>query len=157
MGYLKNMDTSPDLSQLKDVHLPQAISIFPLAGGWYILTSLIIAAIVFGLWWKFVKNKYKKQKLEAYSLLAEIERNQSKEMLCEVSILIKRVAILKFPEEQVHTLFGEEWLKFLDKTGKTTNFTHGEGRCLLNIYQSSKIENPVEFFLVVKQWLGEVL
>jgi hypothetical protein len=57
----------------------------------------------------------------------------------------------------VHTLFGERWLEFLDKTGKTTNFTQSDGRYLLNIYQNSKIENSDNFFAIVKQWLETVL
>ena len=151
------MDTNNDLSQLKDVHLPHAISIFPLTAGWYMLIGLIVVLIALGLWWKFVKNRYKKQRLHAYAILAEIKKNQSKEMLSEVSVLIKRVAIFKFPKEPVHTLFGEKWLEFLDKTGKTNNFTQGDGRYLLNIYQGSKVENRDKFFAVIKQWLEKVL
>lgn len=149
--------SSSALGQLKDVHLPQEISIFPLAGIWYILMGIVVVITALGLWWILVKNRYKKQKLQAYALLAEIEKKQSGEMLSEISILIKRVAILKYPKEKVHTLFGEKWLEFLDKTGKTTNFSRGDGRLLLNVYQNSKIENPDKLFIVIKQWLGKVL
>jgi len=151
------MDANTLLSQLKNVHLPNGISIFPIASGWYMLITLLALLIGGSLWWKIVKNKYKKQKLQAYAILAEIKKNHSDEMLSEVSILIKRVAILKFPKEAVHTLFGERWLEFLDRTGKTTDFTKGEGRYLLNIYQTGKIENPDEFFACVRRWLGSVL
>jgi hypothetical protein len=114
--------SSSALGQLKDVHLPQEISIFPLAGIWYILMGIVVVITALGLWWILVKNRYKKQKLQAYALLAEIEKKQSGEMLSEISILIKRVAILKYPKEKVHTLFGEKWLEFLDKTGKYNKF-----------------------------------
>ncbi len=151
------MDASTVLSQLKNVHLPKEVSIFPITGGWYLLIILLLLLVGGGLWWKFIKNKYKKQKLQAYALLAEIEKKQSDEMLSDVSILIKRVAILKFPKESVHTLFGERWLEFLDRTSKTTDFTKGEGRYLLNIYQTGRIENPDKFFACVRHWLGAVL
>ncbi|HLX53668.1 MAG TPA: DUF4381 domain-containing protein, partial [Aquella sp.] len=130
------MDANTLLSQLKNVHLPNGVSIFPIASGWYMLIILILSSTGILLWWKIVKNKYKKQKLQAYKLLAEIEKKQSDEMLSEVSIVIKRVAIMKFPKESVHTLFGERWLEFLDRTGKTTDFTKGAGRYLLNVYQT---------------------
>jgi hypothetical protein len=149
------MDSSTSLDQLKNVHLPDAVSIFPLANGWYILIGLIliIMAALIGL--KFLKRKnYKKQ---VYAILADIEKNLPEETISEVSILIKRVAIMKFPEEPVHTMFGTKWLEFLDKTGKTTNFTHGDGHHLQNIYQNIKLENPEKFFAVIKQWLGTVL
>lgn len=151
------MDANTILNQLKNVHLPNGTSIFPIAVGWYLLIILVLLFAAGLLWWKFIKNKYKKQKLQAYAILAEIEKNKSEEMLSEVSILIKRVAIFKFPRESVHTLFGERWLEFLDKTGKTTDFTNGDGRYLLNIYQTGQIKNPDKFFACVRQWLGSVL
>lgn len=151
------MDSNTLLAGMKNVHLPNGVSIFPIASGWYILVILSLIIICTLLWWKLIKNKYKKQKLQAYAILAKIEKDQTEEMLSQVSILIKRVAIMKFPKEKVHTLFGEKWLEFLDKTGKTQDFTTGAGRYLLNIYQVSKVPNPDKFFTCVKQWLGSVL
>ncbi|MCC2644287.1 MAG: hypothetical protein K0R94_65 [Burkholderiales bacterium] len=151
------MDASTLLSQMKNVHQPAGISIFPIAIGWYILLILILVIICGLLWWRFIKNKYKKRKTQIYTLLSEIEKSGSNEMLSDVSILIKRVAIMKFPGVAVHTLFGEKWLEFLDRTGKTNNFTIGDGRYLLDIYQNRKIENPDGFFACVRQWLGTVL
>ncbi|MCC2624555.1 MAG: hypothetical protein K0R14_428 [Burkholderiales bacterium] len=151
------MDTNALLSQLKNIHQPNGVSIFPLAPGWYILTVLIICIVGGLLWWIFIKNKQKRYKLQIYSLLTDIQSSNSAEMLSDASILIKRVAIMKFPQEAVHTLFGDQWLEFLDKTGKTNEFTNGVGRQILNIYKTGHIENPDEFFACVRKWLGAVL
>ncbi len=151
------MDTNTLLSQLKNIHQPNGVSLFPIAPGWYILAVLIIAITAGLLWWILVRHKYKRQKLQIYTLLTDIQNNNSAEMLSEVSILIKRVAIIKFPTEPVHTMFGDSWLQFLDRTGKTHQFTSGVGRQILNIYRTGDIENPDEFFACVRKWLGAVL
>jgi hypothetical protein len=151
------MDTNTLLSQLKNIHQPNGVSLFPIAPGWYILAVLIIAIIGSLLWWILVRHKYKRQKLQIYSLLTDIQNNNSAEMLSEVSILLKRVAIMKFRQVAVHTMFGNAWLQFLDRTGKTNDFTVGAGRHLLDIYKTGQIENPDEFFACVRKWLRTVL
>lgn len=153
------MDTNTNLNELKNIHLPDPVSIFPLAIGWYILIilTLIIAGVYF--WWKFKYIKRQKYIRNIYHMLAILYKGNANnnETIAEVSILIKRVAMMKFPEQQPHKLFGEQWLIFLDTTGKTNNFTNGAGRNLLNIYNNQSIDNPEEFFNVIKQWLGVIL
>lgn len=150
------MDNSATLNQLKNVHLPDSISIFPLAIGWYIIITIVIILIIFACI-KLKQKKYNNQVKQIYALLAKIEADKTNRQLSEVSILIKRVAIMKFPKLNVHTMFGEKWLNFLDEVGKTNNFTNGDGRYLLDIYQNKPIENPEQFFVVVRQWLKAVL
>ncbi len=151
------MDTNHSLNELKSIHLPNPISIFPLAIGWYILAIIFLIIIIGGIWW--ISKRIKKQKLikNIYRMLSNIEQQNNSTTISEVSILLKRIAIMKFPEQQVHKLFDENWLIFLDTTGKTKNFTQGEGKALLNIYRNQPIENPDKFFSVIRDWLGVVL
>jgi hypothetical protein len=151
------MDTNNALNELKDIHLPEQISIFPLAVGWYILIALILVITIVVLWQNSKKRKYKTQIRNIYQILDTIERKDDDEVVSEVSILLKRVAIMQFPDQNPHTLFGEKWLMFLDKTGKTTEFTNGTGKCLSNIYQKQQLDNPKQFFILIKKWLGTVL
>lgn len=154
------MDTNA-LAELKNIHLPKPISIFPLAIGWYILSALIICVICLLIWWQLKKRKQQKYINNIYQLLDKIEVKSrgatTSDIIAEVSILMKRVAITKFSEKYPHTLFGEKWLQFLDVTGKTRDFTCGAGKNLLNIYQKHGIDNHDEFFAVIKQWLRTVL
>lgn len=153
------MDNNNLLADLRNIHLPAQISIFPLAIGWYILIALILVVISFG---SYLIVKYIKRlewKRYVYGLVNELE-NKSKAgdpALSDISILLKRVAISRYPEMQPQSLFGEKWLAFLDRTGNTTAFTHGAGRNLLNIYKNEAIDNPQEFFVVIKKWLGHIL
>ena len=44
--------------------------------------------------------------------------------------LLKRVALLHFPEAQVAPLAGKDWLRFLDAHGSTQDFSTGAGQVL---------------------------
>jgi hypothetical protein len=145
------------LQQLKDIHLPNPVSIFPLAMVWYVAMLLFAILTIALLIWTIHKYRKGRQIKSIYQLLNDIEQNMPDDMLTQTSILIKRVAVMKFPLQKPHTLFGEEWLTFLDNTGKTNQFTQGYGRHLLDIYQMNKIEEPKQFFAVMRQWIRTVL
>lgn len=149
------MDNS--LEQLKDLHLPAEVSVFPLATGWYCLIIFLFAIFAGGLFIFWKRRNNKRQQQNIYKMLGAIESANSSEALTETSILIKRVAIMKFPEQKPQMLFGEQLLLFLDETGKTTEFTTGDGRNLLMIYQKQSIQNPEKFFALIRKWLEAVL
>lgn len=154
------MDTSSNpLAELKDIHLPNTVSIFPLSIGWYILIVLLIIGVALLLWWRLKLRKRQKQIFNINQLLNEIENSHgnSPDTVGEVSILLKRVAATKFPEQDVQKLFGDKWLEFLDRSGKTTDFTIGAGRSLADIYKKQTLKNPSEFFAVIRKWLKVVL
>jgi hypothetical protein len=145
------------LAQLKDVHLPPPVSIFPLAPGWYILAILIILIVIFILY-KSIKAYYKrKHDLAIYTILEQINNNPDCNLIEETSLLLKRVARKKFPQQAPHLLFDQKWLEFLDATGKTSNFTQGPGRVLLNIYHKPQQSENNQLHQAVKAWLQEVL
>lgn len=153
------MDTKDALSELKDVHLPSPNSIFPLAIGWYFVICLIIISLTFIVLLLFKKRKKLKQLKEIEELFFSIKTNliNDDEIIAQSSILLKRIAILRFPEDKPQLLFGSEWLNFLDKTGKTTNFTNGDGKYLGDIYNHQTLENKEQFFSVINQWIKVVL
>ena len=54
------MDTNTNpLAELKDVHLPAPVSIFPLATGWYIVIAIIFILIAVLTWWQLRRHKKK--------------------------------------------------------------------------------------------------
>lgn len=145
------------LADLKDLQLPDAVSIFPLAPGWYaVIILLVLIALALGYWQ--IRSLRKQRKVaNIVGLLNNIKLQDNPQLLAEVSILLKRVAREKFPEQQPQNLFGEKWLQFLDNSGKTTEFTQGAGRILLEVYQNKELENPSACLAVVKAWLKVVL
>lgn len=117
---------------LKDIHLPEAIGWWPPAIGWWLLAVLIpllIVVLVTGY-----KRLSRKTALKtAKKILADIKQDGSKDnarKLCELSMLLRRVAISTSPKAGVAGLTGREWLAFLDSSVKGSPFSEGIGACL---------------------------
>lgn len=156
------MDTNTNpLAELKDVHLPAPVSIFPLATGWYIVIAIIFILVAVLTWWRLRRHKKKQQQQEIFNLLKQIKANavttSDEKTIEECSILLKRVAVAKFPEQKPQLLFGKNWLQFLDKTGKTSEFTTGYGHYLGEIYQKQQLEDKKAFFALIEKWLRSVI
>lgn len=152
------------LADLKDIHLPAPVSIFPLAPGWYIVLAVLLVIIILFILWQMRRASKQYKLKQVLALLAQIEAKaessdveQREEVLPEISILLKRVAREKFSELHPQNLFGEKWLQFLDRSGKTTEFTSGAGRILLDVYKRQSLESPQELLGVVKNWLRTVI
>lgn len=136
---------NPDLTQtlpLHDIHLPTAISWWPLAPGWWYLLALLLslAALVFAIVHWYEKGALKR---EAKARLNQIAKrynsdNDAVELAQELSILLRRIALSSQDREMVAGLTGEAWLEFLDGCNNSGankmsgSFQQGAGRILLD-------------------------
>jgi len=152
--------TDNPLEQLRDIHLPTPIPVWPPAPGWWMLFLLVIVVVVFGVWVyrRFIRPTVRKQALIELELLnqrLEIELNEAKgtkQYFIDISILLRRIAISVFGSKQVAGLAGERWLKFLDETSNTTYFTAGNGRLLISVpYSNDEEVNIVSAVGVVSE------
>ena len=103
-----------NLLDIKDIHIPEGVSIFPLAKGWWMLIVFGIALIVFiNVFFKILKTSkrhYALRKLKAIDTTNPVEAG------CKISELLKRICNVKYKGASV--LFGKEWLEFLNKHSK---------------------------------------
>lgn len=109
------------LEQLKDIHLPQVISWYPFAPGWWLLLLLLLVAIA---WLSGVY--FGKQRALHLHTLADLHRLPTAEPVVfagELSALLRRVAIYCHGEG-VETLSGKAWADFLcqGKAGLSPEF-----------------------------------
>ena len=107
-----------DLSQLKDIHLPQKPPFLPLALGWWlvilgVLIALMTIAVVFVLYWTSLRRTTRQE-------FKKLQYVPDGEYLPALNRLLKRVAIHKAPEAA--SLYGKDWFSFLNKT-KGVHFT----------------------------------
>lgn len=155
------MDTSNPLAELKDLHLPTEVPLFPLAIGWYLIAAILVLIIIGFIYYRICQRKRLAKILAIEQLITELESNHTQlidaEIIAQASILLKRIAMTKFPTQKPEYLTGMVWLEFLDKTGKTTEFSTGVGKCLINIYQLQQLDNRDEFFNALRKWLRSVL
>lgn len=145
------------LAGLKDLHLPPAIAWWPPAPGWFILLGLILLiGLIYAAYkyWRWRRLYFQRQALLQLSELKQQYLNQEKNSLERVSILLRRLSLYYYPRLQVAGLVGEAWLKFLDETGRTDQFSQGIGQHLLTApYQALCAEDISVLFDLLEQWV----
>lgn len=105
---------------LKDIHLPDAISWWPPAIGWWILVSLLIALGAFLIFWSLRKIKQGQYRKAA---LKELEQQHAKynqhgdssQYIAQLNQLLRRVALQCYGRNTVAHLSGEAWISFLQQ------------------------------------------
>jgi len=111
-------DTVDPLSALRDIHLPDPVSWWPLATGWWILIGLAAVTIL-----RMALIDRQRRRLRA-SALAEVDRlaencrqgSNSSHLATGLSVLLRRVALVRFPDDEVAALHGDAWTNFLSRT-----------------------------------------
>ena len=155
------MSAENPLINLKDIHLPPAINWWPPAPGWWILAVLFVLLTVLCVWWLRRRYERSRPRVEALRILKDLQLQYEKSptaltTLRTLSQLLRRTALSFSKQEEVASLQGEDWLKFLDKTGNTTEFTKGVGKIFgENLFQH-KPEFEIEtLFRLVSKWVKE--
>lgn len=119
---------------LKDIHLPEAITWWPLAIGWWVLIVIVVAAII-GSYWLYKRLTRKTATKQAKAVLLQIRQNASSDVLQtikELSACLRRVAISVDSRENAAGLVGDAWLSYLDKSMDEAPFKTGIGRLLVD-------------------------
>ena len=157
------MPVENPLLKLKDIHLPPPVSFWPPAPGWWILALLFTLVLIFGGLWLLRRHKRRKPITEALKMLKELQIQFEKApdelaLLRSLSQLLRRLALTFYTNEQVASLHGTAWLDFLDKTGKTKEFTQGAGKVLGTVLYQQKAELEIDaLFPLVKKWISSPL
>jgi len=125
------------LAQLRDIHLPGPIEVWPSAPGWWILATLCLVAVVLALHWLWTRWQANKYRREARTQLDAIlhsweSHGDTAQYLREYQLLLKRTALTRYGRETVASLTGEAWVDFLDKSSSGSEFTMGEGQKLID-------------------------
>jgi hypothetical protein len=143
-------DTDPgSLDRLHDIAVPDPVPFWPPAPGWWVVTAvglvLLLVAVVVGIG-RWRRNRYRRE------ALAELERRTQS---ADIAELVKRAALAAFPRDRVAALTGDEWLAFLDETGRTDAFTRGAGKSLADAAYRRPTEagDVRDLVAVVRHWI----
>ena len=104
------------LNNLRDIVLPDPPPFWPPAPGMWVLVAMVMSVVLvaFFLWRTSRKrNAYRRAGL---ALLGGVSTEH------DVSVVLKRVALVVFPREQVASLHGKEWVAFLNRTCSRSHF-----------------------------------
>jgi hypothetical protein len=121
-----------DLSELRDIHLPDAVSWWPPAPGWWILVGLVVAGI-FALWLRYRSHYRERAAIRGFQAAASALAGGAEPVLCvqRISMILRRFAMTLEARSPVAGLTGEDWLRFLDSRWTREEFSAGAGRVLI--------------------------
>ena len=123
---MKSSDPA-SLLNLNDIILPEAVSWWPLASGWYFVLGflLIIMAVLVYKWiQRWINNGYRRSALQQLQLLAEGSQDPVKRDSClrQLPVLLKRTALSVYPRIQLASLSGKKWHDYLNSKVSTASF-----------------------------------
>jgi hypothetical protein len=152
------LKSSPELAQLRDIHLPEAIGWWPLAPGWYLLGLFLLTLGVLGGLVTYRRYAHGRAKREAQHLLKCYQQQYQQQansqlFSAKISELLKRVALVYYPREQVASLQGEAWITFLNNTAKGVDFYCVREALLELPYQPSKKYDLQSLFKLAQAWI----
>ena len=128
---------------LNDIHLPEAVSWWPLAIGWWVLMVVVVVTLVGG-YWLYKRLTRKTATKQAKAILLTIRQNASNDVLQtikELSACLRRVSISVDSREKTAGLVGDAWLSYLDESMEGAPFKKGIGRLLVDApYQPLIVE-----------------
>ena len=120
--------------ELRDIHLPEAISWWPPAPGWwFLLGGLLLVVLAVYLFRRYQKKQaLKKQVLAEFEILRDLynKENNTSALVQSLSILLRRACISFYPRSEAASLTGESWLQFLDDTGGKKAFRTEHGKLI---------------------------
>ena len=147
---------------LEDIIVPNSVSIWPLAFGWWLLLAIIITFFI-GIF--FVYKNYQKKwnyRKEALRLLKEYSSSlhytqdalADKEIVAKYLECLKRTAMSAYPTYDIQALYGRGWIDFLNQQTPSPLF---KGELADFIYESQYKKttniNHQELYFAVENWI----
>lgn len=153
----------PDISQilqeqLRDIHMPEAISWWPLAFGWWILIALFLAVLAIAIW-QLLRyqqgNRYRKLALaELNNLYSNWQSSaDTATYLQTANQILKRAVFQANVNSDTSSLSGHQWAEHLNSY---TNQSLAEDSCKAlaeSIYMKEPDTNVEKLHLDLCTWL----
>lgn len=92
---------------LNDIHLPEQISEFPIALGWWIVAVIIILSAIYAA---FKYRSHVKLRIKKQQAIKQMQQNPS---IDETIKILKWAAMQYFPRTELANLYGEKFQQFL--------------------------------------------
>lgn len=157
------MGDSPETLPLRDIHLPEPVSWWPLAPGWWALLIVLLLVIVVAV---LLYRRYRSPRRAALRqsrrtlirIKAEYENcGDDQRLIRELSALLRRTAVSVYKRDDVAALTGRDWLVFLDSAMAGQPFSDGAGQVLASgPYQLRTEFDTAELFRLCDEWLRNI-
>ena len=135
------------LDQLRDIHLPEPVSWWPPAPGWWLLALSVCALLGWLLTWLYRRYRANSYRREALHQLQQLQSDSDpQEQLQALFILLKQTANCAYPNRQPSSLAIEPFVEFLRFSCDQSVFSQptGELQTLLYAKQTSEQSQDIE-------------
>lgn len=145
---------------LRDIHLPDSISWWPLAPAWWITFGVVLLLICIALIFikRCLRPSLKRQAIKTLDIIEKAfqETENGAQCLSELSVFLRRVVISQNPLQNCAGLTGNAWLQFLDQPLGKPEFSQGIGQILLNGPYQFQVEREDAFQLIqlCRKWVN---
>lgn len=115
------------LNGLQLVKKPTDIDFYPTTIGWkylMFLTLLFICFVIVKLFFRYRKNKYKRDACRLVRLLYNDNTILVSNKINRISQILKMVAIQSYKDESVKNCYGKQWIDFLQKSCSSYKFNN---------------------------------
>lgn len=146
------------LAELRGLHMPEPVSWWPPAPGWWLVAVIVMIALV-GLSIRIrrqLRSPLRAARAELVQLEAQHARQpDNRQTVGALSALLRRSALAQFPNAHAASLCGQGWLEFLDRTARTDQFSRGPGVVLTSApYQPDGHADVDALFQLTRDWLA---
>jgi len=157
------MGDSPETLPLRDIHLPEPVSWWPLAPGWWLLLAILVLIILVAvLLYRRYRSPRRSALRQARRTLTRIRTDYAGEgddqcLIRELSALLRRTAVSVYKRDDVAALIDRDWLMFLDSAMAGQPFSDGAGQVLASgPYQPRTEFDAEELFRLCDEWLRNI-
>lgn len=99
-----------NLPELRDIHLPEGVAIWPPAYGWWVILAVFVAGFITYHAILYIRRKSKK--LYALRLIGSLDGQNNIAAAREMSEILRRICVYKYKEAA--SLYGVQWTEFLN-------------------------------------------
>lgn len=148
------------LSELRPLHLPEPISWWPPAIGWWIAGILIVGLVILSIFLtiQHIKNnRYRKIALIELNALALTDTEDNTAYYQQINRLLKRIALQLWDREEIASLHSKAWFEFLNKQCKSPTFSE---QTIDLLYRASYAKNAAfdqhandQLFIETMNWI----
>ncbi|MFC4698838.1 DUF4381 domain-containing protein [Glaciecola siphonariae] len=155
-----NPNAASPLDQLADIHLPQAVSIWPPAVGYWIVLALLLGAFITLYLWNRTRKNRLKPRNESLKALESIKPSDTK-AYAQIHHVLKQAAHAYLPQHKVLHLHGSGWQSVL-----TGLYTHGDQKQICATLQAlaawqyderTELENFEQTRTAARTWIKRAL
>ena len=145
------------LAELRDIHLPEAVSLWPLAPGWWLLLALIAAVLGLSIavWLRrYRANLYRRQALLQLQTMQTSGSPEASALLA----LLKRTADTAYPQRGFSSLSLAQFLEFLEQSGPNAKFSQSLASLETGLYSSDERMSSADTQLLVENtriWINQ--